>query len=161
MDDKELADQKIHRLGNVLVPMESYGPLIEEKVQGILEKAYKEGKKEMSTVDINRELGKAMGEDSFLYWAYKNDIPVVVPGIMDGAVGSQVWMFSQKHSDFKLNIIEDANLLSGLVFKAEKVRSADAWRRSSKTPHFVVEPIQGRIRLLLCMSLQPKNLMVV
>ena len=31
---------------------------------------------------------KAMGEDSFLYWAYKNDIPVVVPGIMDGAVGS-------------------------------------------------------------------------
>ena len=28
MDDKELADQKIHRLGNVLVPMESYGPLI-------------------------------------------------------------------------------------------------------------------------------------
>ena len=33
MDDKELADQNIHRLGNVLVPMESYGPLIEEKVQ--------------------------------------------------------------------------------------------------------------------------------
>ncbi len=39
---------------------------------------------------------------------------------MDGAVGSQVWMFAQKHSDFKLNIIEDANFLSGLVFKAEK-----------------------------------------
>ena len=38
MDDKELADQNIHRLGNVLVPMESYGPLIEEKVQEILEK---------------------------------------------------------------------------------------------------------------------------
>ena len=120
MDDRELADQNIHRLGNVLVPMESYGPLIEEKVQEILEKAYNEGKKEMSTADINREIGKAMGEDSFLYWAYKNDIPVVVPGIMDGAVGSQVWMFSQKHSDFKLNIIEDANFLSGLVFKAEK-----------------------------------------
>ena len=25
MDDKELADQNIHRLGNVLVPMDSYG----------------------------------------------------------------------------------------------------------------------------------------
>ena len=39
---------------------------------------------------------------------------------MDGAVGSQVWMFAQKHSDFKLNIIEDANFLSGLV-KAENL----------------------------------------
>ena len=120
MDDKELADQKIHRLGNVLVPMESYGPLIEEKVQEILEQAYNSGKKEMSTADINRELGKAMGEDSFLYWAFKNDISVIVPGIMDGAVGSQVWMFAQKHPDFKLNLIDDANFLSGLIFKAEK-----------------------------------------
>ena len=120
MDDKELADQNIHRLGNVLVPMESYGPLIEEKVQEILECAYNDGKREMSTADINRELGKSMGDDSFLYWAYKNDISVVVPGIMDGAVGSQVWMFAQKHADFKLNLIEDANFLSGLVFKAEK-----------------------------------------
>ena len=120
MDDKELADQNIHRLGNVLVPMESYGPLIEEKVQEILERAYNDGKREMSTADINRELGKSMGDDSFLYWAYKNDISVVVPGIMDGAVGSQVWMFAQKHTDFKLNLIEDANFLSGLIFKAEK-----------------------------------------
>jgi len=120
MDDKELADQNIHRLGNVLVPMENYGPLIEEKVQKILEQAYNAGKKEFSTADINRELGKSMGEDSFLYWAYKNNISVIVPGIMDGAVGSQVWMFAQKHPDFKLDLIEDANFLSGLIFKAKK-----------------------------------------
>jgi deoxyhypusine synthase len=120
MDDAELADQNIHRLGNVLVPLESYGPLIEEKVQQILEEAYNSGKKEMSTAQITAEIGKRLGEDSFLYWAQKNNIPVVVPGIMDGAVGSQIWFFSQKHSDFKLNMLEDANLLSGLVFKAKK-----------------------------------------
>ena len=28
LDDAELADQGIHRLGNVLVPIQSYGPLI-------------------------------------------------------------------------------------------------------------------------------------
>jgi len=120
MDDGELADQNIHRLGNVLVPMESYGPLIEEKMQEILEEEYKQGKKEMSTADITSAIGKRLGEDSFLYWAQKNSIPVIVPGIMDGAVGSQVWMFSQKHSDFKLNMTDDANTLSGLVFKAKK-----------------------------------------
>ena len=120
MDDMELANQNIHRLGNVLVPMESYGPLIEEKMQEFLEEEYQSGVKEMSTTQICKMIGKHLGEDSFLYWAYKNNIDVVVPGIMDGAVGSQIWMFTQKHHDFKLNLIEDANLLSGLIFKAKK-----------------------------------------
>ena len=40
LDDAELADQDIHRLGNVLVPMQSYGPLIEEKMQLFLEEEY-------------------------------------------------------------------------------------------------------------------------
>ncbi len=120
MDDGELADQNIHRLGNILVPMESYGPLIEEKMQLFLEEEYKKGVKEMSTAEICNMIGKHLGEDSFLYWAYKNKINVVVPGIMDGAVGSQIWLFIQKHRDFKLNLIADADLLSGLIFKAKK-----------------------------------------
>ena len=120
MDDGELADQNIHRLGNILVPMESYGPLIEEKMQAFLEEEYQKGVKEMSSAEICKMIGRHLGEDSFLHWAFKNNVKVIVPGIVDGAVGSQIWMFSQKHSDFKLNLIEDANLLSGLIFKAEK-----------------------------------------
>ncbi len=120
MDDSESMEKEIHRLGNVLVPMKSYGPLIEEKMQNYLLQAYKDGKKEMSTRDITKMIGEQLGEDSFLYWANKNNIPVIVPGIMDGAVGSQIWMFSQNHSDFKLNILSDADLLSGLIFKAKK-----------------------------------------
>lgn len=120
MDDMELANQNIHRLGNVLVPMDSYGPLIEEKMQTFLEEEYKRGVKEMTTAEICKMIGKHLGEDSFLYWAYKNDISVIVPGIMDGAVGSQIWLFTQKHNDFKLNMTGDADLLSGLIFKAKK-----------------------------------------
>jgi len=120
LDDSELADQHIHRLGNVLVPMESYGPLIEEKMQVFLEKIYKSGKKEMSTAEITRMIGENLGEGSFLFWASKNNIPVIVPGIMDGAVGSQIWLFTQKHNDFKLNVASDGDLLSGLIFKAKK-----------------------------------------
>jgi len=120
MDDNELADQNIHRLGNILVPMDSYGPLIEEKMQSFLEEEYQQGIREMSTADISKMIGKHLGEDSFLHWAFKNNILVVVPGIMDGAVGSQIWLFSQKHSDFKLNVVLDSDLLSGLIFKAKK-----------------------------------------
>ena len=120
MDDMELANQNIHRLGNVLVPMDSYGPLIEEKMQAFLEEEYQNGVKEMTTAEICKMIGKHLGEDSFLYWAHKNNVSVVVPGIMDGAVGSQIWLFVQKHRDFRLNITRDADLLSGLIFKAEK-----------------------------------------
>jgi deoxyhypusine synthase len=120
LDDSKLLEKNIHRLGNVLVPMESYGPIIEEKMQMFLEAAYKSGKKEMSTADITRMIGENLGEGSFLYWAYKNNIPVIVPGIVDGAVGSQIWMFTQKHSDFKLNVVADSEILSSLIFKAKK-----------------------------------------
>jgi len=120
LDDAELSDKEIHRLGNVLVPLKSYGPLIEEKMNKFLQKSYANGKKEMSTHEISKMIGENLGEDSFLYWANKNKIPVVVPGIMDGAVGSQIWMFTQKHNDFKLNVASDGDLLSELIFKAKK-----------------------------------------
>jgi len=120
LDDVMLAEKNIHRLGNILVPMDSYGPLIEEKMQSFLEEEYNKGTREMSTEDICKMIGDHLGEDSFLYWASKNKINVIVPGIMDGAVGSQIWMFTQKHTDFKLNITKDADTLSGLIFKAKK-----------------------------------------
>ena len=120
LDDAKLADQDIHRLGNVLVPMQSYGPLIEEKMQLFLEEEYNKGTREMSTEDICKMIGSHLGEDSFLYWASKNDVKVIVPGIVDGAVGSQIWMFTQKHTDFKLNITKDSDTLSGIIFKAKK-----------------------------------------
>ena len=120
LDDAELNDADFHRLGNVLVPMDSYGPLIEKKMQMFLEEEYNNGTREMSTEDVCKMIGKHLGDDSFLHSAYKNDVKVIVPGIMDGAVGSQIWLFAQKHSDFKLNVIKDADTLSGIIFKAKK-----------------------------------------
>ncbi len=120
MDDRELLDKDVHRLGNVLVPMSAYGPLIEEKVQACLADMYREGKRDVATYEITDKIGSTLGESSFLYWAHKNKIPVVVPGIVDGAVGSQVWLFHQQHRDFKLDILKDQNLLSNRVFDAKK-----------------------------------------
>ena len=61
MDDSELVEKEIHRLGNVLVPMKSYGPLIEEKMQSFLQQAYNDGKREMSTRDITKMIGENLG----------------------------------------------------------------------------------------------------
>ena len=120
MSDSELADQDIHRLGSVLVPSSSYGPLIEEKMQEYLGSEYEAGVRSMSSADVTAMIGRHTRDDSFLHWAARNDIPVIVPGIMDGAVGSQVWTFSQSHPDYRLDIVRDSELLSGKVFGAKK-----------------------------------------
>ncbi len=121
LDDEKLAKSEIHRLGNVLVPMTSYGPLIESKMQNFLSNIYRQGKKELATYEICSMLGKYLNNNSsFLYWASRNNIPVFVPGIVDGAVGSQIWFFTQKHRDFKINLLRDSDKLSELVFDAKR-----------------------------------------
>ncbi|HVP26837.1 MAG TPA: deoxyhypusine synthase family protein, partial [Candidatus Bathyarchaeia archaeon] len=73
-----------------------------------------------SSSQLCREIGKRVCNDSsILYWAAKNDIPVYVPGITDGAVGYQMWLFSQDH-DFKLNLLKDSGQLNDIVFTAKK-----------------------------------------
>ena len=120
MNDAQLRDKNINRLGNVLVPDESYGLVIEKKMNGLLNDLWKEGIKEASSSELCREIGKRIcNESSILYWAAKNSIPIYVPGITDGAVGYQIWLFSQDH-DFKLNLLKDSGELSDLVFAAKK-----------------------------------------
>jgi deoxyhypusine synthase len=120
MDDAKLRKKGINRLGNVLVPNESYGIIIEKKMQVLLQSLWKEGVKEVSSSRLCREIGKRIcNESSILYWAAKNNIPVYVPGITDGAVGYQLWLFSQDH-DFKINLLKDSGELNDVVFTAKK-----------------------------------------
>ena len=122
MDDSILLKKKIHRLGNVLVPEVSYGSLIEKKVQSCLGDLYssQKVKQDFSAYEIISHIGSTLDESSFLYWAHKRKIPVIVPGIVDGAVGNQIWLFQQQHKDFKIDILKDESKLSDLVYDATK-----------------------------------------
>ena len=121
MNDAKLHKEGLNRLGNVLVPNESYGIIIEKKILPMLETLYKEGKKEFSTTELCREIGlRCCNESSILYWAAKNSIPVFIPGITDGSVGYQLWFFSQDHKDFRVNLLKDEGDLNNIVFDAKK-----------------------------------------
>lgn len=120
MNDAKLHEKNINRLGNILIPNDSYGIILEQKMQTLLQELWKEGIREASSSQLCREIGKRIcNETSILYWAAKNNIPVYVPGIVDGAVGYQVWLFSQDH-DLKLNLLKDSGELNDIVFTAKK-----------------------------------------
>ena len=113
----------MNRLGNILVPNESYGIILEKKMQPILEKLWKGEKqqKEFSTKEIIWEFGKQLKDKgSILYWCAKNEIPMYVPGITDGAFGSQLWMFTQKYPQFKLDLFRDEQELADIVWTAKR-----------------------------------------
>jgi deoxyhypusine synthase len=124
-DDQVLHKKGINRLGNIFIPLECYGTVLEEKMKPILTNLYKL-KRKWSTKDIIWEFGKRLesennGKDSILYWAWKNKIPIFVPGITDGSFGSQLWMFYQEHRDFTIDLFSDEQDLSDIVFNASKM----------------------------------------
>jgi len=123
-DDVELHNKGINRLGNIFVPTESYGMILEEKMQPIIDALYKK-KQRWSTKDIIWQFGKNLeneknGKNSIIYWAWKNKIPIFVPGITDGAFGSQLWMYYQEHRDFTIDLLKDEQDLSDIIFNAKK-----------------------------------------
>lgn len=120
MDDGKLLDSGIHRLGNILVPVENYGEIIEEIVQPCLGELYSQGKTNLAGYEVLDFIGSKLDETSFLYWAHKNKIPVIVPGILDGAVGNQLWLYNQRHGDFRLDLFKDQSKISELIYDAKR-----------------------------------------
>ena len=123
-DDKMLHKQGINRLGNIFIPNDCYGKILEKKIQPILSEIYKKNNK-WSTKDLIWEFAKHLEkeknkEESIIYWAYNNHIPVYIPGITDGAFGSQIWMYYQTHRDFTIDVFKDEQDLSDIVFNAKK-----------------------------------------
>lgn len=120
-DDNLLYEQGIHRLGNIFVPRNSYGLVIEKKVLPFLSEIYQRGYKELASYELCKLLAEITNESSLLYWAAKNEISVIIPGIYDGAIGTQIWIFQQRNKEFKINLKKDEDLLSNLVFGAKKL----------------------------------------
>ena len=119
LNDDKLHESGINRLGNVLIPNDSYGTVLEDNMKPVLEELYGQ-KKEWSGRELIQEFGKRLDDkNSILYQAAKKNIPIYVPGITDGAFGTNLVWFSQEH-DFKLNLLKDERELSDIAFTKKK-----------------------------------------
>jgi len=117
-DDAKLHREKIYRLGNVFIDQDEYGLEVEDYFNEIMNDIYRspDYKKEYSPSELLREFGKRMkDEGSIIRQAYLHNVPIFNPGIVDGAFGTQLMMFSQTH-DFKLNLLRDEVILSDIGF---------------------------------------------
>jgi len=121
MDDRELHRKGINRLGNILVPNDSYGLILEKKLQPMLEDIYSQGINNCSVRELVHEIGKRVeDENSILHWTSKKNIPVFIPGPTDGSFGAQIWSFRQTHPKFVIDVLKDENELADIVFSTKK-----------------------------------------
>jgi len=123
LDDAALHRRHLYRLGNLVIPEANYGTIIERKMQPILRRLWSGGTRALSTRALARAIGEAIPKgtsSSILRAAADREVPVIVPGITDGAVGSQVWQFWQDHRALSVDLLSDEQLLSDLVFGAKR-----------------------------------------
>ena len=123
-DDTELHERGENRVGNLLIHTKSYMKFEDQMVK-FLEEIYGR-KKRISSSELLKEIGLMMGElpdkeNSILFQAAKNNIPIYCPGIADSSFGFQLYMFSQKHPDFIVDTIKDMErVTTDLTFDEKK-----------------------------------------
>jgi len=119
-DDIAMHERGENRVGNLLIRNESYMKF-EDWMNQALDKIY-EKQKRISSSELLKEIGLMINdENSILYQAAKNNVPIYCPGIVDSAFGFQLFMFQQEHSDFIVDTILDMNrIVTDLSFDEKK-----------------------------------------
>ncbi|XP_012291450.1 deoxyhypusine synthase isoform X1 [Aotus nancymaae] len=112
---KELRENGINRIGNLLVPNNNYCKF-EDWLMPILDQMVleqnTEGVKWTPSKMIAR-LGKEINNpESVYYWAQKNHIPVFSPALTDGSLGDMIFFHSYKNPGLVLDIVEDLRLIN-------------------------------------------------
>ena len=117
VDDRQLHDEGVHRLGNVFIEENAYGPTIEGFMIPLLERMEADGMGHIGTQELCVAIGKALDDpDSLTTVAAEHEVPIIVPGFTDGAVGANIWMFMQEKKDLLIDPVQDEKKLADIVF---------------------------------------------
>ncbi|KAL0248408.1 hypothetical protein GEMRC1_003644 [Eukaryota sp. GEM-RC1] len=118
---KDLREQGINRIGNLLVPNNNYcafedffmpflHSLLDEQEQtGIV----------WTPSKIIHKLGETINDEtSVCYWCYKNNIPIYCPALTDGSMGDMIYFFSYKRPGLIIDLVGDIRALNDTAVTA-------------------------------------------
>jgi deoxyhypusine synthase len=121
LDNRLLREKGINRIGNILVPNDRYIEF-EKHMMKFFEKYQK-----ITPSEFCMELGKWIEkhfpksrERSYLYWSYKNNIPVFCPALTDGSIGDMLYFYQKNGGTLELDIAPDIVKLNDLAVEAKK-----------------------------------------
>ncbi|KAK1420630.1 hypothetical protein QVD17_22375 [Tagetes erecta] len=116
-----LRSKGLNRIGNLLVPNANYCKF-EDWVIPIFDKMLEEQKTQhvlWTPSKLIARLGKEINnESSYLYWAYKNGIPVFCPGLTDGSLGDMLYFQSFRSPGLIVDVVKDIEAMNGQAVHA-------------------------------------------
>jgi deoxyhypusine synthase len=124
-----LFEAGVGRIGNIYATNEHYAyfEFFIKEVFTELMKQQKKDKKPITPSKLCYMMGKLIGEKkeydeqkSYLYWAYKNNIPVFCPGIVDGTIGDIAYYFKKQNPSFTIDVVGDHEKIIDFTINQEK-----------------------------------------
>ncbi|KAJ9268605.1 hypothetical protein DTO212C5_5380 [Paecilomyces variotii] len=127
----------LNRIGNLLVPNSNYCafedwlvPILDrmlEEQEAAKKKARETGNEEdelhWTPSKITRRLGlEIANEESVLYWAARNDIPIFCPALTDGSLGDMLYFhtFRSSPAQIRVDIVEDVRRINTIAVRAKR-----------------------------------------
>ncbi|EOY17578.1 Deoxyhypusine synthase isoform 1 [Theobroma cacao] len=111
----QLRSRGLNRIGNLLVPNDNYCKF-EDWIIPIFDQMLKEQLEEnvlWTPSKLIARLGREINnESSYLYWAYKNEIPVFCPGLTDGSLGDMLYFHSFHSPGLIIDVVQDIRAMN-------------------------------------------------
>lgn len=118
-NDEQLNAEGIGRIADIYTKSKDF-EIFESKINKIFEKISADNSK-ISIQELLYKVGSFIDdENSILANAFKYNVPIFSPGLIDSMFGLQLWMFNQDH-DFVVDAVADMSILSDIVFESMKV----------------------------------------
>ncbi|KAL4194442.1 hypothetical protein AMTRI_Chr05g59280 [Amborella trichopoda] len=118
-----LRSKGLNRIGNLLVPNDNYCKF-ENWIIPLFQQMLKE-QSEKSVVWTPSKVIARLGQEindpsSYLYWAYKNNIPVFCPALTDGSLGDMLYFHSARNPGLVIDIVQDIGAINREAVHAKK-----------------------------------------
>ncbi|MDD2531427.1 MAG: deoxyhypusine synthase [Candidatus ainarchaeum sp.] len=127
-DGAKLRGDGVNRTGNIFIPSERYC-WYEEFMHKVMDEVYSEFKKTSVIITSDRiikEIGRKLEseknkEESFVYWAIKNNIDLYCVPLHDGATGDHLYFYKKDHPDLIVDMVNDVEKMYDRLLVEEKV----------------------------------------
>lgn len=123
---RALFDKGVGRIGNIFAPYDRY-LYFEKFMNPFFNRIYGEMQKGkiFTPSELIKEIGREIEkeekhEESILYWAFKNNIPVFSPALTDGSLGDLMHFQKQKRKDFIIDMVGDHTKIVNIALNQEK-----------------------------------------
>ncbi len=119
-DDRKLISHGYSRIADILVKEASFQKL-DKTVRKLLSKIPVEDRKDIAFSDCLFQLGRMIQDhDSILYKAWRNNVKIFSPGLLDSILGLSLWSFAQTEI-LRLNPTRDVTKMVEMCMTSNKL----------------------------------------